>query len=225
MAAVSYLDTHVAAWLFAGEVTRFSAPARTAIESGDLLIAPAVMLELQYLYETKRVADSAEALVSDLQHRVMLRVCDLPFPDVARHALTISWIRDPFNRLIVAQAAARDARLITKDRVPRKRYSAVLWWDLARGGLPHSCHRRRRLAPRRRAPTTTPAEPHPRVRDSAEYRAAVHSHLPGRTRAGVPWLLDGAVDRGGTAPGMATPGSGQQRRGPGAGCSASGAWR
>ncbi len=127
MAAVSYLDTHVAAWLFAGDVSKLSAPVRTAIEADELLISPAVVLELQYLYETKRVADNAETVVNDLQYRVMLRVCDLPFPDVARHALTLSWTRDPFDRLIVAQAAVRDARLITKDRVLRKRYSASFW--------------------------------------------------------------------------------------------------
>jgi PIN domain nuclease of toxin-antitoxin system len=127
VAAVSYLDTHVAAWLFAGDVSKLSAPARTAIEADELLISPAVVLELQYLYETKRVADNAETVVNDLQHRVMLRVCDLPFPDVARHALTLSWTRDPFDRLIVAQATVRGATLITKDRVLRKRYSASLW--------------------------------------------------------------------------------------------------
>lgn len=127
MAAVSYLDTHVAAWLFAGEVARLSAPARKAIESDDLLISPAVVLELQYLYETKRVGYSAEVVINDLQHRVMLRVCDLPFPDVARRAMTLTWTRDPFDRLIVAQAAVRETRLITKDRVLRKRYHASFW--------------------------------------------------------------------------------------------------
>ncbi len=127
MAAVAYLDTHVVAWLFAGDAARLSLTARAAIEADDLLISPAVVLELQYLYETKRVADPAEVVVTDLQHRVMLRVCDLSFPDVARRALTLSWTRDPFDRLIVAQAALREARLITKDRILRKRYSASVW--------------------------------------------------------------------------------------------------
>ena len=85
------------------------------------------VLELQYLYETKRVADNAELVVDDLLHRLGVRVCDLPFPDVARRALALSWTRDPFDRLIVAQAALRDARLVTKDRVLRKRYRASVW--------------------------------------------------------------------------------------------------
>ena len=49
MAALAYLDTHVAAWLFAGDVTRLSAAARGAIEKNDLLLSPAVVFELQYL--------------------------------------------------------------------------------------------------------------------------------------------------------------------------------
>jgi PIN domain nuclease of toxin-antitoxin system len=117
----------VAAWLFAGDIARLSAAARQVIEDDDLLISPAVVLELQYLYESKRIADNAETVIDDLRHRLTLRVCELPFPDVARRALALSWTRDPFDRLIVAQAAARDARLVTKDRVLRRRYGASVW--------------------------------------------------------------------------------------------------
>ena len=39
MAALAYLDTHVAAWLFAGDITRLSAAARVAIEGDDLLVS------------------------------------------------------------------------------------------------------------------------------------------------------------------------------------------
>lgn len=127
MATVAYLDTHVVAWLFAGDVARLSAAARAAIEAHDLRLSPAVLLELQYLYETKRVTDTADTVVDDLRNRVTLQVCDLPFPDVARHALTLSWTRDPFDRLIVAQAAVRDAVLVTKDRFLRKHYGRALW--------------------------------------------------------------------------------------------------
>lgn len=127
MAALAYLDTHVAAWLFAGDVARLSAAARAAIEEDDLLVSPAVVLELQYLYETKRVSDAADQVVEDLRHRLSVRVCDLPFPDVARRAVTLSWTRDPFDRLIVAQAAIRAARLVTKDRTLRRRYAPSVW--------------------------------------------------------------------------------------------------
>ncbi len=55
MAAVAYLDTHVVAWLFGGFVDLLSDEARKAIEQHDLLVSPMVVLELEYLLETKRV--------------------------------------------------------------------------------------------------------------------------------------------------------------------------
>ena len=50
-----YLDTHVAVWLHAGDVGRLSAEAKRRIEANDLLVSPIVLLELQYLYERKRI--------------------------------------------------------------------------------------------------------------------------------------------------------------------------
>jgi len=127
VAAVIYLDTHVAAWLFAGEEKRLSRTARLAIEAHDLLLSPAALLELEYLYETKRTTTPAAAVVEDLAGRIGLRVCDLPFPDVARAALAQRWTRDAFDRLIVGQAAMRATGLLTKDRTIRRHYSAAVW--------------------------------------------------------------------------------------------------
>jgi PIN domain nuclease of toxin-antitoxin system len=127
VAALTYLDTHVVAWLYAGRADLLSATARRVVESSELLISPAVVLELQYLHETGRTAGEAERVVADLRTRIELRVCDLPFPEVALHALALSWTRDPFDRLIVAQAAVRDAPLLTKDRAIRRRYRAAVW--------------------------------------------------------------------------------------------------
>ena len=127
MAAVIYLDTHVAAWLFAGDQTRISRPARLAIESHDLLISPAALLELEYLYETKRTRTPGAAVVDDLQDRIGLRVCDLPFHDIVRSAMGHRWTRDPFDRLIVGHAAIRATPLLTKDRTFRRHYASAVW--------------------------------------------------------------------------------------------------
>jgi len=37
------------------------------------------------------------------------------------------WTRDPFDRLIVAHAAANDARLLTKDEKIRRHYKRAVW--------------------------------------------------------------------------------------------------
>jgi PIN domain nuclease of toxin-antitoxin system len=52
MEQVSYLDTHTAAWLYGGFISKLSAEAFDLIENSQVLISPIVMLELEYLFET-----------------------------------------------------------------------------------------------------------------------------------------------------------------------------
>jgi PIN domain nuclease of toxin-antitoxin system len=127
MAPVTYLDTHVAAWLYSGDADRLSSRARRAVEAGELLISPAVVLEFQYLFELNRIADAGRMIADDLRSRLSIRLCDLAFADVVRRSLDFSWTRDPFDRLIVAQAAQRNAMLVTKDRAIRRRYKQSVW--------------------------------------------------------------------------------------------------
>jgi PIN domain nuclease of toxin-antitoxin system len=117
MAPLTYLDTHVVAWLFSGRKDLLTAGVRVRIEESDLLISPAVKLELQYLYEIRRITSSAEQVVDSLRQEVGLRLCDLPFLQVIDAALEASWTRDPFDRLIASQATLRGATLLTKDGV------------------------------------------------------------------------------------------------------------
>jgi PIN domain nuclease of toxin-antitoxin system len=48
-------------------------------------------------------------MVTTLAKEIALRVCGLPFLDVVESAAKEKWIRDPFDRLIVAQAIANEA--------------------------------------------------------------------------------------------------------------------
>jgi PIN domain nuclease of toxin-antitoxin system len=116
MAPLIYLDTHVAAWLFSDRIDLLPAGVRTRLEESDLLISPAVKLELQYLYEIRRITSSGEDVVKTLEKEVSLQVCDLPFLKVVDAALTASWTQDPFDRVIASQATLRGATLLTKDR-------------------------------------------------------------------------------------------------------------
>jgi PIN domain nuclease of toxin-antitoxin system len=65
---------------------------------------------------------------ADLRHLskerdIGLRVCDRPFSDVARQAAIEGWTRDPFDRLIVAQARLAKAALITRDTTMHANYA------------------------------------------------------------------------------------------------------
>ena len=127
MAPLIYLDTHVAAWLYAGRIELLSQPVRTLLEENELWISPAVELELQYLFEIRRVADPAKQVVETLEREIGLKLCDLPFPRVVEIALAQSWTRDPFDRLIVSQALLKEATLVSKDRLIRDYYPKTFW--------------------------------------------------------------------------------------------------
>ena len=127
MAPLIYLDTHVAAWMYAGRIDLLPAGVQSLLEEHDLLISPAVELELQYLFEVRRTAEPAATVVAALEREVGLTVCDLPFRKVVEVALTQSWTRDPFDRLIVSQAALRGLSLLNKDRLIRESFSPAVW--------------------------------------------------------------------------------------------------
>ena len=125
---MTYLDTHVVAWLYQHDVKRLSPKAAEQIEAdSDLRISPIVRLELQYMYELKRLAAPASNAIDALNAAIGLTICQAPFSAVAREADLHGWTRDPFDRLIVAQAAMHEAALLTKDQVIHKHYERAVW--------------------------------------------------------------------------------------------------
>jgi PIN domain nuclease of toxin-antitoxin system len=75
-----YLDTHVVAWLFAGETTFLGDAAREALErDDDLRISPMVLLELGHLREIERIKPKAEEIIAYLSCEIGLSVCEQLF--------------------------------------------------------------------------------------------------------------------------------------------------
>jgi PIN domain nuclease of toxin-antitoxin system len=124
---VTYLDTHAVVWLYEARIGKLSKTAMDRIQSDALFISPAVILEIQFLHEIKRVTRTGPSIVAALAEDIGLQVCPLDFPSVVASALEQSWIRDPFDRLIVAHAAANDAALITRDQKIRRHYKRAVW--------------------------------------------------------------------------------------------------
>jgi PIN domain nuclease of toxin-antitoxin system len=127
MASLIYLDTHVVAWLYAGRTDLLPPGVRALLEEHDLLVSPAVELELQYLYEIGRAADPAKDVIGALERDLGLKICDLPFAGVVEMALDQNWTRDPFDRLIASQAMLRGAALVTRDRAIRDHFPQAVW--------------------------------------------------------------------------------------------------
>jgi PIN domain nuclease of toxin-antitoxin system len=124
---VIYLDTHVLVHLYLGEGNRLGAAARKAIDRDEVVASAASVLELEFLHEIGRLKPTASKLISAVAADIGLRVCDLPFRTIVEHALSEGWTRDPFDRLIVANAKAAGAGLVTKDARIHENYSRALW--------------------------------------------------------------------------------------------------
>ncbi len=122
-----YIDTHIAVWLFAGQVEKLSDQAKKLLNENEIQISPIVRLELQYLNEIKRIAVSANDIITDLSNSIGLKVCDKNFNNIINSSLDLTWTRDPFDRIIVANALLNDDYLVTKDQTILKNYNKSLY--------------------------------------------------------------------------------------------------
>lgn len=123
-----YLDTHVVVWLYQDGAARLSERGAQAIETaGTILVSPMVELELAYLREIGRVTPVPASILDTLARDLELVTCRLPFASVVGEAAKQTWTRDPFDRLIVAQAAHGGAPLLTADRNMLRNYPAAFW--------------------------------------------------------------------------------------------------
>ena len=122
-----YLDTHVVVWLYAGLTEKLSQKAIELIEDNDIRISPMVKLELAYLQEIEKIKPSAQDIIRHLQTQIGLSVCDTSFEDIANKALGFHWTRDPFDRLITANAVCNHMRLLTKDATIHQHVKLAVW--------------------------------------------------------------------------------------------------
>ncbi len=123
-----YLDTHAVIWLYNNELKKFPTATLEHIENSHLLISPMVVLELEYLYEIKRLNQKANVIFATLQQEIALQICPLNFLQIVTIALKQKWTRDPFDRIIVAQAAINQSLLISKDEMIQENYDKTIWF-------------------------------------------------------------------------------------------------
>lgn len=125
---IHYLDTNVVVRLASGEVEKLSRRATEAIQKSDLVISPMVLLELQYLYEIKRVLKEPAAILNEIDTQIGLKVRDASFAGVLHTALFETWTHDLFDRVIVAHARTDGhAPLVTSDLKIRENYPRAVW--------------------------------------------------------------------------------------------------
>lgn len=113
--------------LWLGDAAKLGRDARRAIDRSEMVASAATLLEIEMLHEIGRLKPAASKVIATLATDIGLRICDLPFRTVVDYALSETWTRDPFDRLIVANAKAADAPLVTRDQRMAENYSRVIW--------------------------------------------------------------------------------------------------
>ena len=109
------LDTHIAVALYEGKIAGLSVRAKRMLDVDEIMLSPAVVLELELLHEIQRLRISAKQLLATLAQDFGVMIASEKFSAVALHSLSMSFTRDPFDRLITAHASLIKAPLITLD--------------------------------------------------------------------------------------------------------------
>lgn len=124
---MTHLDTHVLVWLFGRERGRIPETVQRRMDSEPLGFSPMAELELTYLFEVGRVSAPAHQVLDELVPALELQVSTVPFSRVVREAEPLTWTRDPFDRLIAAQALSEDAVLLTADETILANLPSARW--------------------------------------------------------------------------------------------------
>ncbi len=90
-------------------------------------MSPMALFEYELLVERGRFSRSADALLDGLSDQFGLRLSDCPFNSIIDRARRFAWTRDPFDRLIVANAMADGARLVTADQTILANFADAVW--------------------------------------------------------------------------------------------------
>lgn len=121
------LDTHVVGWLYEGADRRIPGRARELLATQPLRFSPLVELELSYLFEIGRVSEPASVPLTALGRSIGLTAAETPVAELVTAAIDLTWTRDPFDRLIAAQAVVTGVPLVTADRSILENLPQAVW--------------------------------------------------------------------------------------------------
>jgi PIN domain nuclease of toxin-antitoxin system len=124
------LDTHTFLWM-AAEPAKLSAKITGIVQASDnrLMLSAASGWEIALLWHLKRVE------LPDQPHRfipeAMQKLSVIPLPigfEIAISAATLPLVhRDPFDRIIIAEALKENVAVLTKDRIFADYGTHIMW--------------------------------------------------------------------------------------------------
>ena len=75
----------------------------------------------------RRLTIGGADIIGDLERRIGLRRSDIPLDALVDTAAALTWTRDPFDRLIVADALVAGTSLLTKNQAIHDHTTIVTW--------------------------------------------------------------------------------------------------
>jgi PIN domain nuclease of toxin-antitoxin system len=122
---IVFLDTHVVIWLYQGKKV-FSEKVRQLLTESDMRISPIVRLEMMMLFEKKKI-DHPVKILTSLKRDFYFDEDRIDFSRLITKSSSLNFTRDPFDRLIVAHALARNSKLVTKHRLIHDKFNGAVW--------------------------------------------------------------------------------------------------
>ena len=121
------LDTHIVVWLYQKSLKLLSTKAIQAIEDNEVFISPMVLLELEYLFEIRRIKDDSHTITGYLHEKIALTIDNNDFEAIINTSINEKWTRDPFDRIITAHWKYKNAFLISKDETITLNYPKTIF--------------------------------------------------------------------------------------------------
>lgn len=79
------------------------------------------------MHEIGRARDPVPMMLAALRQSLGLEVHDVSLAELVQTAMSLTWTRDPFDRLIAAHAITADVPLITADRTILEHLPLATW--------------------------------------------------------------------------------------------------
>ncbi len=127
MESVIFLDTHAAIWLYSGQLDLFKPKVLKQINEKQVCISHIVRLEMKYLNEIGRINQKPDVIIDALIDEIGLIYSDNTIERIVNQAIHLDFTRDPFDRMIVADAYINNSYLISKDQNIKKHYKNTIW--------------------------------------------------------------------------------------------------
>ncbi len=118
------LDTHFLIWLVLGSDRVLEFPWLGAYRPWG--VSPVSFLEIQFLSEIGRLTVKNPAFVDALSRDERFLVDEAPLEPLIRHALSLGWTRDPFDRLLSAHSLTRRLPLCSVDQDVQKHHRFIV---------------------------------------------------------------------------------------------------